>query len=177
LLSHIGENEGIPEALENDGHGIFERSKKEPETIEEQLEGKRKPPQGFNPDEVFCFKYHRTVGQDNVVRFGGHRLQIMPTNGRSSYARAKVEVHERMDGSFAVYYKGQCLLTKPAPAEAPVLRARSMERVASDTTEYRELSAISAITKKTSEPQASRYTKPGPNHPWRKPFKVHIDKG
>jgi hypothetical protein len=39
----------------------------------------------------------------------------MPTNGRSSYARAKVEVQERMDGSVAVYYKGQCLLATKAP--------------------------------------------------------------
>jgi hypothetical protein len=39
----------------------------------------RPVPDGFNPDEVFCFKYERTVGKDNVVRFGGHRLQIMPT--------------------------------------------------------------------------------------------------
>jgi len=258
LLRQIVAEHGIPCALYHDRHGIFERPKKEPETIEEQLEGKRKPtqfgrvmeelgivsipslspqargrierlwgtfqdrlvselriagasnkeeanrvlwdflprynprfvvpaaepgsayrkpPEDFNPDEVFCFKYQRTVGRDNVVRFGEHRLQIMPTNGRLSYVKARVEVHERMDGSLAVYYKGQCLATKPAPAEAPVLRARSMERVAPDTTKYREPSAIGAITKKTSEPQASRYTKPGPNHPWRRPFKVHIDRG
>jgi hypothetical protein len=136
-----------------------------------------KPPEDFNPDEVFCFKYQRTVGRDNTVRFGEYRLQIMPTNGRLSYVKAKVEVHEKMDGSLVVYYKGQCLATKPAPAEAPVLRARSMERVAPDTTKYRESSAIGAITRKTSESQAPRYTKAGPNHPWRRPFKVHIDRG
>jgi hypothetical protein len=126
---------------------------------------------------VFCFKYQRTVSRDNTVRFGEHRLKIMPTNGRLSYVKAKVEVHEKMDGSLAVYYKGQCLATKPASAEAPILRARSMERVAPDTTKYREPSAIGAITNKPLEPQASRYTKPGPNHPWRRPFKVHIDRG
>ncbi|MHC1578722.1 MAG: transposase family protein, partial [Dehalococcoidia bacterium] len=48
----------------------------------------RQIPDGFNPDKVFCFKYERSVGKDNVVRFGGHRLQIMPTNGRLSYAKA-----------------------------------------------------------------------------------------
>ena len=41
----------------------------------------RKPPEDFNPDEVFCFKCQRTVGRDNVVRFGEHRLQVMPTTG------------------------------------------------------------------------------------------------
>ena len=258
LLCQIVAEYGIPIALYHDGHGIFERSSKEPETIEEQLEGRRKPtqfgrvmeelgivsitslspqargrierlwgtfqdrlvselrlvgasnreeankvlwdllprhnqrfavpaaepglayrkpPEDFNPDEVFCFKYQSTVGRDNVVRFGEHRLQIMPSNGRLSYVKARVEVHERMNGSIAVYYKGQCLATKPAPAEAPVLRARSMERIASGTTNYREPSAIGAITKKASEPQAPRYTKPGPNHPWRRPFKVPISIG
>ncbi len=171
LLRQIVAEHGIPQALYHDRHGIFERSSKEPETIEEQLEGKKKPtqfgrvmeglgitsiparspqakgrierlwgtfqdrlvselriagasnkeetnralwdflprynprfvvpaaepgsayrepPEDFNPDEVFCFKYERTVGRDNVVRFGEHRLQIMPTNGRLSYAKAKV---------------------------------------------------------------------------------------
>ncbi len=45
LLRHIVEEEGIPEALYHDGHGIFERSRKEPETLEEQLAGRRKPTQ------------------------------------------------------------------------------------------------------------------------------------
>ena len=45
LLRQIVAEHGIPGALYHDGHGIFERSKKEPETIEEQLEGKRKPTQ------------------------------------------------------------------------------------------------------------------------------------
>ena len=210
LVRQVVAEHGIPEALYHDGHGIFERSKRELKTIEEQLEGKRRPtqfgrimeelgiisitalspqakgrierlwgtfqdrlvselriagasnadeankvlwnflprynrrfavpptepglvyrepPEDFNPDEVLCFKYRRTVGRDNVVRFGGHRLQIVPTNGRSSYVKAKVEVQERVDGSLAVYYKGQCLLTKPAPPEALVLRVRNIARV------------------------------------------------
>jgi hypothetical protein len=255
LLRHIVENQGIPEVLYHDGHGIFERSKKEPETIEEQLEGKRKPtqfgrimeelgiisitalspqakgrierlwgtfqdrlkselriagasnadeankvlydflprfnqrfavpasepglayrepPEGFNPDEIFCFKYQRTVGRDNVVRFGEHRLQIMPTNGRSSYARAKVEVHERMDGSLAVCYKGQCLLTKPAPAEAPVLRVRNMPRFIPGLSDSQEhiLPAANEIPK----PKTTHCYKPSPDHPWRRGFKMYVDK-
>lgn len=66
----------------------------------------RPVPDGFNPDEVFCFKYEHSVGKDNVLRFGGHRLQIMPANGRLSYAKAHVGIHKRMNCSLAVYYKG-----------------------------------------------------------------------
>ncbi|MFO7772934.1 MAG: ISNCY family transposase [Dehalococcoidia bacterium] len=256
LLRHIVENQGIPEALYHDGHGIFERSRREPETLEEQLAGRRKPtqfgrmveelsiisitslspqargrierlwgtfqdrlkselriagartieeanqvlwdflprfnqrfavparepdlayrpvPDGFNPDEVFCFKYGRSVGKDNVVRFGGHRLQIMPTNGRLSYAKAHVEVHERMDGSLAVYYKGQCLLTRSAPPEAPVLTIRNSGRCIPGASDSRDLATCAST--KTAKPRTGRPYKPGPDHPWRRPFRVHIDRG
>jgi transposase len=256
LLRHIVEEQGIPEALYHDGHGIFERSRKEPETLGEQLAGRRKPtqfgrmmeelgiisitslspqakgrierlwgtfqdrlkselriagaktseeanrvlwdllprfnqrfavparepgsayrpvPDGFKPDEVFCFKYERSVGKDNVARFGGHRLQIMPTNGRLSYARAIVEVHERMDGSLAVYYKGQCLLTRSAPPEAPLLRVRNTARFIPESSHSRELALC--VAAKTPQPKTGRPYKPAPDHPWRRPFPVHIDRG
>jgi len=256
LLRHITGNQGIPEALYHDGHGIFERSRKEPETLEEQLTGRRKPtqfgrmmeelgiisitslspqakgrierlwgtfqdrlkselriagamnaseanlvlwdflprfnerfavparepglayrpvPDGFKPEEVFCFKYERTVGKDNVVRFGEHRLQIVPTNGRSSYVKAKVEVHERMDGSLAVYYKGQSLFTRPAPPEAPVLRIRNTARFIPGASDSRDLASCAATT--TVKPKTGLPYKPAPDHPWRRPFRVHIDRG
>ena len=75
-------------------------------------------------DTIVCFKYVRTVALDNTVNFGEHRLQLLPDQQRRSYARAEVEVHERLDGSLAVCYAGRCLLTTTAPEEAPVLRAR-----------------------------------------------------
>jgi transposase len=256
LLEHIVEDQGIPEAIYHDGHGIFVRSRREPESLEEQLAGRRNPtqfgrmleelgiisitsrspqargrierlwgtfqdrlkselriagatnareanlalwdflprfnrrfgvparepdlayrkvPDGFNPDEVFCFKYERTVGPDNVVRFGKHRLQIMPTNGRLSYAKARVEVHERMDGSLAVYHKGQCLLSRPAPPEAPVLRIKNTARFISGAGNPRE--PVLSVAAKTTKPETGRRYKPAPDHPWPRPFRVHIDRG
>ena len=254
LLRQIVAEHGIPMALYHDAHGIFERSKREPESLEEQLSGRREPTQfgrimeelgiisitsrspqakgrierlwgtfqdrlkselriagaktteeanrvlwdflprfnqrfavpaaqpgtayrqpgeGFIPEEVFCFKYRRTVGPDNVVRLGEHRLQIMPTNGRLSYARAKVEVHERMDGSLAVYYQGQCLAAKPAPPEAPLLRARNIKRAMPGGTESGEVK-IATPARKFSQPKAP--WKPGPDHPWRRSFKMYVDR-
>ena len=247
LLRQIVGCYGIPMALYHDRHGIFERPKNELESLEEQLEGKRRPtqfgrlmeelgitsipsnsPQArgrierlwgtfqdrlrselrlagaktipeanqvlwdflprynrrftvapakvgsayrspgkcFNPDEIFCFKYYRTVGADNVVRFGEHRLQVLPSDGRLSYARTRVEVHERLDGSLAVYFQGHCLTTKQAPPEAPMLRARKMARV---------MPVRTSIT--ATQTKAMPYTKPAPDHPWRRSFKVHIDRG
>ena len=70
-------------------------------------------------DTYCCFKYQRTVGMDNTVRLGEHRLQLHPTWGRQSWARATLKVQERLDGSLAVYHAGHCLLTTLAPLEAP----------------------------------------------------------
>ena len=86
----------------------------------------RKPPEGFKPEEYFCFKYSRVVGADNVVRFGNQRLQVLPTPNRQSYARCQVEVQHRLDGSLAVYYQGQLLDIQPAPPEAPTLRKANL---------------------------------------------------
>src|SRR5215470_7762366 len=78
----------------------------------------RQLPVGMNLHTIFSFKYRRSVGLDNTVRFYQHRIQIEPDRYRSSYARTRVEVHHRMDGSLAVYYRGRCLATTDAPSEA-----------------------------------------------------------
>lgn len=200
---------GRPVAVYRDRHGIFERSTAEPETVAEQLAGKREPTQfgrlleelgiraiparspqakgrierlwetfqdrlvaelvlagartideatavlgsflprfnarfavlpqqcgtayrpladGVDPVQVFCFKHTATVGNDNTVRFGPHRLQLRPGPGGRSYAQATVAVHERLEGSLAVLHQGTCLATTAAPLEAPALRARGNPR-------------------------------------------------
>jgi transposase len=82
----------------------------------------RQLPADFKADEVFCYKYKRVVGIDNVVRFDQTRLQILPSSQRHSYAHCRVEVHVRLDNTLTIYYLGQPLKTKPAPLEATVLR-------------------------------------------------------
>jgi transposase len=105
---------------------------------------------------LFCLKYQRTVGLDNVIRFGSQRLQVLP-NGRYSYARAKVEVHEAFDGTVSVYYQRHHLDTTPAPPEATRMRQQTRQ----------------------PHPQVKQrhYAKPAPDHPWRGKFRVHVDRG
>ncbi|MBN2187736.1 MAG: hypothetical protein JW732_09885 [Dehalococcoidia bacterium] len=45
LLRQVMSGHGIPVALYHGDHGVFERCKREPESLEEQLEEKRKPTQ------------------------------------------------------------------------------------------------------------------------------------
>jgi hypothetical protein len=110
----------------------------------------RKIEADFKPDEYFCYKYPRTVGSDNVVRFVNHRLQILPNQERSSYARCKVQVYAGLDGNMAVYYENQCLNTCPAPLEPTRLRVS-----------------------RQSTPRI--YSKVPSNHPWRGKFRTYFD--
>ena len=246
MLKDIIEQHGVPLALYSDRHGIFQRSPKEPESLAEQLRGRRDPtqfgraleeldirlilahtpqakgrierawgtfqdrlvsemrlagattieqankllwnfiprynqrfgvapsqpgsayrqlPTGISLDATLCFKYLRTVANDNTVRFNGATLQILPDGYRASYARAKVEVQERLDGSIVVVYQGKTLAAEPAPHGPVILRARNGRRSNGHVTSN-EVSNPRATTKtKTGSPG-----KPAPNHPWRRPI-------
>ncbi|HEY6406937.1 MAG TPA: hypothetical protein VIY29_05670 [Ktedonobacteraceae bacterium] len=137
-------------------------------------------PEVLNLDMIFCFKYERTVALDNTVTLGEHRLQLLPDQQRRSYARAQVEVHERLDGSLAVCYAGRCGLSTTAPEEAPVLRARHGRRAAAQVVSRippppASGESLLQAPQGTGEEAAaftkeSRSSLPGPDHPWRKPL-------
>lgn len=235
LMQRVVTDFGVPLAIYHDGHAVFEHAEHGPLSLEEQLEGERRPTQfgrlmvelditsirsrspqargrierawgtfqdrlvselrlagasimaeankvlwrylpghnqkfavppaqpgsafrapGRNLDDLFCFKHPRTVGLDNVVRFGPHRLQVLP-NDRYSYAKAKVEVRQALDGSLSVYYENHRLDTRPAPAEAAKLRE--------------------SAKKENLEAGQKRYAKPAPGHPWRGIYRTFVDKG
>ena len=68
---------------------------------------------------VLCHKERRRVAKDNTVQYHGRTLQLFPGVDRPSYAGARVEVQERLDGSLLVSYRGMVL----TPSEPPVLAA------------------------------------------------------
>jgi len=106
----------------------------------------RKPGAEFKSEEVFCFKYERTVGVDNVVRYEHQRFQILPDGSRRSYARCQVKVHLGLDNCISIYYKGQRLRIRPAPLETPVLRKQP----------------VAKLNDKGKQP-----LKPAASHPWK----------
>ncbi len=63
----------------------------------------RPVPDAFQPDRVCCFTYERVVQPDNTASLFSRVLQLQPSAERASWVRACVEVHERLDGSLAVY--------------------------------------------------------------------------
>jgi hypothetical protein len=125
-------------------------------------------PAGIAPEQVFCFKYVRTVGADNTVSFGDDRLQVLASPERPSYAQAQVEVQERLDGSLAVFFRGACLATRPAPLEAPVLRARQLPRGGMASSTLIPSPPVPAGLAPPASTAPRKPPKPAPDHPWRR---------
>jgi transposase len=81
-------------------------------------------PASLNLAHVFCLKHSRVVRPDNTIRFQGAPLQLLPTAERRAWVKARVEVHERLDGSRAVVYQGEEIPHRSAPADAPTRRTQ-----------------------------------------------------
>ncbi len=272
LMRGIIERKGVPLALYTDKHGIFQRSSKERESLEEELLGEREPTQfgralrelevqhifaqspqakgrverlggtfqdrlvselrlagastmeeanwllsdflprfserfgvapsqegsayrepdpGLCLDGVLCFKYQRTVASDNTVRFFEHTLQLLPGPDRLSYAQARVEVQERLDGSLVVVYQGKVLGSREAAPGPVTLRARKLRRAEQAAAGkvnlvvgVRPIGAAATIQRAGNQGNGGRphpdnesqsnlrqkplLPKPPPDHPWRR---------
>lgn len=68
-------------------------------------------PQGLDLKRVISFGYRATVHNDNTVRLGRLTIDIPPGPGRRSYAKARVEVRQLLDGSWRVYYR-DCVIAQ-----------------------------------------------------------------
>lgn len=68
-----------------------------------------------NLDRILACRYTRIVGRDNIVTIPGDALQIPPGPRQRSFARARVEVREKLDGGIVVLKDGALLHERPAP--------------------------------------------------------------
>jgi transposase len=53
---------------------------------------------------ICAFRHERIVSNDNVVQWEGRRFQIPPQNRRFSFAGAKVQLYQALDGRVSLYY-------------------------------------------------------------------------
>ena len=81
----------------------FSNTPKDPETAWRVL------PKELNLESVFSIKEQRTVMADNTISFRNRIFQILPDKYRISFAKAKVVVEKRLDGSIHIRYKDQYL--------------------------------------------------------------------
>jgi transposase len=98
----------------------------------------RKVQLGCDVSEVCSLRYDATVGNDNVVTLAGLKLQIpRPSHGRS-YAKAKVQVHQLLDGTWRIKYKGQRIAELFLEGEGQELRARVRHKRSKATKAFQE---------------------------------------
>ena len=62
------------------------------------------------------------MARDNTIQYHGRTLQLFPHADRTSYAGARVDVQERLDGRVLVAYRGTVLTPQEAPPLAESLR-------------------------------------------------------
>ena len=55
-------------------------------------------------DRICCFVHERIVSNDNVVQWEGRRFQIPQQARRFSFAGAKVQIYQALDGRVSFYY-------------------------------------------------------------------------
>lgn len=60
-------------------------------------------------DRICSFRHEATVANDNTVRIGGVLIDIPPGPGTRSYAHARVDVRQLLDGSWRVYWHDQLI--------------------------------------------------------------------
>ena len=53
---------------------------------------------------ICAFRHERIVSNDNVVQWDGRRFQIPPQHRRFSFAGAKVQLYQTLDGRVSLYY-------------------------------------------------------------------------
>jgi transposase len=77
---------------------------------------------GLDLHKILAFRYQATVLNDNTVRLGGLTIDIPPGPRYRSYAKAKVDVRQHLDGAWTVYYHEQTIAKAPASPVAEPLR-------------------------------------------------------
>jgi len=68
---------------------------------------------GMNIDFILSMKEERCVQGDNTISYETRRYQILPTETRFGFAKAKVEVQKHLDKTIHIFYKGEELPFKP----------------------------------------------------------------
>ena len=120
-------------------------------------------PSEYQVDDFFCFKYTRTVTNDNTIPFNGQRLQIPPGPRQRSYAQTKVDLRQHLDGRLEVHYQGYCLATFHPVKDIP-LRVNKFVPAPGQVAPKRQTQIDKTDHKQTTKMPC----KPAPDHPWRR---------
>jgi len=104
-LEGISSLEGANEYL----HSVFlpKYNKKFTRKPKQEEIAYRPIPEGMDLDRILSIKEERRVQGDNTINYKARRYQILPTETRFGFAKAKVEVQKHLDGTIHIFYKGK----------------------------------------------------------------------
>jgi len=88
----------------------------------------RPVPKTLDVDRAISFHYPAKVGLDNTVRLGELLLDIPPGPLGRSYAKARVEVRQLLNGSWKVYHQDRLIAKHPSTALQEPIRALRRNR-------------------------------------------------
>jgi transposase len=112
-------------------------------------------------ERILSFRYQRVVARDNTVRLGGRLVQIPAGPARRSYFKARVWVHEFLDGALGVWYQDRWLVRLKAGQDSRV-RARKRTPV------QPERAPLIDLQPSLPKPASATAGKPTAPHPWRR---------
>jgi len=105
----------------------------------------RKRPPGLDLDRICSLRYEAIVGNDNAVRLGGMLIDIPPGSHRATFAKARVEVRQLLDGSWRVYYKNKIIAKHQATElKEPIKTLRRKKKSTKAASQYHWVYAASA---------------------------------
>ena len=123
-------------------------------------------------DNLFVFKYRRMVHNDNTIHFSNQTLQLPPGRDRCSYAKAKVSVHQHLDGLLTVHYQGAqiaCFEHKPG---IPLRIGKFIPAYDYSNKENYPKSGKQINYKKS---KSNTIHSPGLDHPWKQNYGFHLN--
>jgi transposase len=88
----------------------------------------RPVPEILDVDRAISFHYPTKVGLDNTVRLGELLLDIPPGPLGRSYAKARVEVRQLLNGSWRIYYQDRLIAKHPSTTLQEPIRALRRNR-------------------------------------------------
>jgi transposase len=115
------------------------------------------------PEAVLCFEYPRRAARDATVGWDGGALALPRRRGGAGWAGRRVVVQERLDGSLWARDDRELYPLVAAPASAPVLRARRLDRVPELVTPPEPRTPTT-----DKAPSAASTPRGKADHPWRR---------
>jgi transposase len=110
---------------------------------------------------VLSLKYEATIANDNAIRFGGLVIDVPPGPAKRSYAQARAELRQLLDGSWRVYYQDKLIATAPASEIVEPIRTKSRRKGVRAAVDSKWVYMASKPTGRTDPGNSIRRAGPG----------------